>query len=154
MSSSSVTIIPLHSSFLPDLSPPISSPKSSAASASSPIPDSKRLTECTDGCLADYWGAEDCRVWSCHCPLQGKCLVPAKYKDKICERPCKKHFPDPIKCMGGRGRILPNGCIIWQCNCPTSLCGPCIKPATVLTENGSEPICKHPCTVHPPSLSS
>lgn len=104
---------------------------------------------CTKGYYHGWSYAEKCHSWRCQCALKGKCQVPLEYRDKVCQQPCLKHFPDPpYGCFGGRGRIMPNGCIIWQCNCPRDLMGKCVMPATVRTDKGEEPICKEPCTVH------
>lgn len=105
--------------------------------------DQKSPQTCTKGYIHGYTGAPKCAFWTCECPLNGKCAVPAPHK--VCSKPCKKHFPEPYKCMGGRGRIMPNGCVIWQCNCPWSVAGKCIRPDK--TPYG-EVICKDPCTVH------
>lgn len=102
---------------------------------------------CKTGHVFTYHGAPKCLFWSCECE-PGAC-VPAKAVGgrQICSKPCKTHYPNgPIKCLGGRGRIMPDGCLVWQCNCPFSVWGgKCIKPK----ETGAgEPICDDPCKGH------
>lgn len=100
------------------------------------------LKECTKGYRYGNLDAPKCHGWHCECPLKGNCKPPSDVK--VCQVPCKKHFPEPIKCKGGRGRFMPNGCLRWQCNCP-EFTGPCIPPYK--TPYG-EVICKDPCEVH------
>ena len=102
--------------------------------------EDKPLPKCTKGYGSSYGRfAPQCVTWQCECPLRGSCTPPGN--GEFCTKPCKKHFPDqPYKCKGGRSREMPNGCIIWQCNCAWSLMGRCVMP---------EGICKDPCTVHP-----
>lgn len=102
---------------------------------------------CAQGSVVGYGRfARDCRGWWCKCPLKGECRPPRE----ICEHPCKKHFPKTgeYKCIGGRGRIMPNGCIAWQCNCQHSLMGNCVKPLVKVASGVFVPPCKSPCPHH------
>lgn len=106
------------------------------------------LPKCTKGYGCSYGRfAPNCVTWRCECPLKGKC-TPSGNK-LFCQKPCLKHFPNPpYECKGGRAREMPNGCIIWQCNCVHALMSDCVKPALIDTDDGRQPICKDPCTVH------
>jgi hypothetical protein len=101
---------------------------------------------CTKGRICLVSGAP-CKVWRCDC-LPGAYTKPIRKGN--CQEPCLYHFPKPIDCQGGRGRVLSNGCVIWQCNCPWNVCGKCIAPAK--TAYG-EAICQDPCSVHIKELS-